>query len=170
MGYCIVTRYHGPTNYRGSRIIATGPAPMLPAWDAAPGTIVPPTRATVAWDYGAGNPAPVDVPGSLADPSYDAARYGRYAGMGDVAANHCRAADAVAAKLRAAGWSVTVDRDAGASLPDDSGMVWPLRYGDAPGDPVESVARALTGPTSGANARRIAASVAANLARDGWHR
>lgn len=149
MGYCIITRYHGPTNYRGSRVIATGPAPTLPAWDAEPGTIVPPTRATVAWDYGASNAGE------------------EYAGMGEVAANHCRAAESVAAKLRAAGWSVTVDRDAFAQLPDDSGMVWPLRYGD-PGDPVGSVARALTGPTSGANARRIAASVAANLAREGW--
>lgn len=150
MGYCIVTRYHGPTNYRGSRVIATGPAPELPAWDAAPGAIVPPTRAIVAWDHGAGNPET------------------EYTGMGETAANHCRAAESVAAKLRAAGWSVTVDRDAGCSLPDDSGMVWPLRYGDPAGDPVESVARALTGPLPGSKARYLAPSVAANLAREGW--
>jgi hypothetical protein len=42
MGYCIVTRYHGPTNYRGSRIIATGPAIRSDG---------PMTRATVGWDY-----------------------------------------------------------------------------------------------------------------------
>lgn len=35
MGYAIITRYHGPTNYRGSRIIGTGPAPTLPAYGAA---------------------------------------------------------------------------------------------------------------------------------------
>ena len=42
MGYCIVTRYHGPTNYRGSRIIGTGPAIHSDE---------PLTRATVEWDY-----------------------------------------------------------------------------------------------------------------------
>lgn len=52
MGYVIVTRYHGPTNYRGSRVIGTGPAPHLPAYDAPAGS-VPLTRATVSWDYGA---------------------------------------------------------------------------------------------------------------------
>lgn len=128
MAYCIVTRYHGPTNYRGSRIIATGPAAHLPAWDAAPGTRAPMTRATVGWDYGAGNHAPIDEPGSHADPSYVPTPY---AGWGDADANHRRAADAVVARLRAEGWTVYLaPNDRGASLPDDSGRVFVLRYGD----------------------------------------
>lgn len=116
MGYSIVTRYHGPTNYRGSRVIGTGPTPRMPE----PGesrTI----RATVGWDYGAGDPSRDGHPAA-----YD----GRYAGWGDADANHRRAADAVVAKLRAAGWSVFLDADdRGASLPDDSGRVYVLRYG-----------------------------------------
>lgn len=82
MGYCIVTRYHGPTNYRGSRIIATGPSITHDG---------PATRATAPFD----------------DPR--------------------RAADMVAAKLRAAGWSVTLAPEP-YRLPDDSGEAWPLRY------------------------------------------
>lgn len=115
MGYAIVTRYHGPTNYRGSRVIATGPAAHLPAWDAAPGTRAPMTRATVGWGYGAGN-SDAGTP---------------YAGWGDADTNHRRAADAVIAKLRAEGWTVYLaPDDRGASLPDDSGRVFTLRYGD----------------------------------------
>ena len=108
MGYAIVTRYHGPTHYRGSRVIATGPAAHMPE----PGESRT-LRATVSWDYGAGNPGT-----------------GAYAGWGDSDANHRRAADAVAAKLRDAGWSVSIaPEDRGASLPDDSGRVFVLRYG-----------------------------------------
>ena len=95
MGYTIVTRYHGPTDYRGSRIIGTGPAIHSGG---------PLTRATVAWDYGAGN-------GS---------------GESDTTANHRRAAEAVAAKLRADGWHVTLTDPA--TLPDETGQVWPLAY------------------------------------------
>jgi hypothetical protein len=120
MGYAITTRYHGPTNYRGSRVIATGPAPSLPAWDAPHGS-VPLTRATVGWDYGAGNAARDGEPAA-----YD----GRYAGWGDSDANHRRAADAVVAKLRAAGWTVDLaPDDRGATLPDERGRVFVLRYG-----------------------------------------
>lgn len=109
MGYAVTTRYAGPTNYRGSRVIGTGPAPRMPE-PGAPRTI----RATVSWDYGAGN-------GDQPSP---------YAGWGDADANHRRAADAVVAKLRAAGWTVFLDPDdRGASLPDDSGQVYVLRYG-----------------------------------------
>lgn len=100
MGYAIVTRYHGPTNYRGSRVTATGPAAHLPAWDAAPGTRVPLTRATVGWDHAL-----------TAD------------------GNHRAAADAVISKLNAEGWTVYLDAgDDGAMLPDDSGRVFSLRY------------------------------------------
>lgn len=89
MGYCIVTRYHGPTNYRGSRIIGTGPS--LHYGDNRP------TRATVSWDY-AGGPEE----------------------------SHRAAAEAVAVKLRADGWHVTIADHA--TLPDESGYVWPLAY------------------------------------------
>jgi len=108
MGYAVITRYHGPTNYRGSRVIGTGPAAHMPE----PGQSRT-MRATVSWDYGAGNPGT-----------------GPYAGWGDADANHRRAADAVAAKLRADGWNVTLaPEDHGATLPDDSGRVFVLRYG-----------------------------------------
>ena len=46
MGYAITARYVGPTTYRGSRVIATGPALTH---DGRP------VRATVSWDYGASN-------------------------------------------------------------------------------------------------------------------
>lgn len=148
MGYSIVTRYHGPANYRGSRVIGTGPAPHLPE----PGerrTI----RATVSWDYGAGNGPALAVTrpdGSCnvsgcyrADRTHDVAAHreqdaqhdrlpygGAYAGWGDADANHRRAADAVVAQLRAAGWAVTLaPEDRGAMLPDDSGRVFILEYG-----------------------------------------
>lgn len=49
-GYAIVVRYHGPTNYRGSRWIATGPA--LTSDDARDMRY---TRATVPYDYAAGD-------------------------------------------------------------------------------------------------------------------
>jgi len=108
MGYAITARYAGPTNYRGSRVIATGPALTYDG---------PPVRATVSWDYGAGNPAGMDG-------STDA-----YAGWGDHAANYRRAADAVVAKLRAAGWSVSLaPDDRGALLPDERTEVYVLRY------------------------------------------
>lgn len=95
MGYSITTRYHGPTNYRGSRVIGTGPA--LTSDDARDGRY---TRATVSYDSGL-----------------------------DTDANHRRAADAVVAKLRAAGWRVSLAADdRGASLPDESGNVYVLRY------------------------------------------
>ena len=104
MGYAITTKYHGPTNSRGSRVIGTGPA-LTGDWDA------PKVRATVDWDYGAGNPGT------------------EHDGWGDSAANHRRAADAVVAKLRAAGWHVSLaDDDHGATLPDESGNVYVLRY------------------------------------------
>jgi hypothetical protein len=147
MGYTIITRYHGPTNYRGSRVIGTGPALHLPAWDAAPGTRERLTRATVSWDYGAGNgdgctvcgEAPNDTPASMAgtmhrygpraDHDYTAGTPNPYGGWGDSDANHRRAADAVVRKLRADGWTVSLDAgDRGASLPDDSGRVFVLRY------------------------------------------
>ena len=89
MGYAIVTRYIGPTNYRGSRVIATGPALR---------TDDQPLRRTVSWDY--------------AEDRY---------------ANHRRAARAVVEALRADGWRVELP-DSPATLPDDSGMVWPLTY------------------------------------------
>ncbi len=107
MGYSITTRYVGPTNYRGSRVIATGPA--LTNDDSRDGRY---TRATVSWDYGAGNHGTA------------------YAGWGDSAANHRRAADAVVAKLRAAGWNVGIaPDDRGASLPREDGSVFVLEYG-----------------------------------------
>lgn len=100
MGYAIVTRYHGPTNYRGSRVIGTGPAAHLPPWDAAPGTREPLTRATVSWDHAA-----------------------------DSMGNHRNAARAVAAKLRAEGWAVYIaPDDTGATLPSEDGYAWTLRY------------------------------------------
>lgn len=103
MGYAIVTRYHGPTNYRGSRVIGTGPALTHDG---------PKVRVTVDWDYGAGNPGAA------------------YSGWGDSDANHRRAADAVVAKLRGDGWDVSLDADdRGATLPDERGMVYVLRYG-----------------------------------------
>lgn len=89
MAYCIVTRYHGPTNYRGSRYIATGPSLTHGG---------PATRATAPFDY--------------AGPGMDG--------------NPRRAAELVAANLRAAGWAVTLGTVA--TLPDDSGYVFPLRY------------------------------------------
>lgn len=46
MGYAITTRYVGPTNYRGSRIIATGPGLTHDG---------PKTRATVSWNYEIGS-------------------------------------------------------------------------------------------------------------------
>lgn len=97
MGYAVITRYCGPTNYRGSRIIGTGPS----------------------LTYG-GRPVRATVPFSYAGPHAD----------GDPK----RAADAVVAKLRANGWNVTL---AGESfrLPDDSGEVWPLRYGTDAAEP-----------------------------------
>lgn len=107
MGYSITTRYAGPTYARGSRVIATGPA--LTMDDHQAGRY---TRATVAWDYGAGNPGTA------------------YAGWGDSAANHRRAADAVVRKLRAAGWNVSLaPDDRGATLPREDGNVYVLRHG-----------------------------------------
>ena len=98
MGYAVITKYHGPTNYRGSRVIATGPSITYDG---------PRTRATVAWEYGASN--------------------GTGRSEGDVM--HQRAALAVAATLNAAGWHVSIaPDDYGASLPDDSGRVFVLRY------------------------------------------
>lgn len=107
MGYAVITRYHGPTNYRGSRVIGTGPAVSMD--DARDGRY---TRATVAWDYGASNGT----------------------GRSESDVMHRRAAEAVAAKLTAAGWRVTLAPGDGATLPDDSGRVFMLRYGadDAP--------------------------------------
>lgn len=103
MGYAITARYAGPTNYRGSRVIATGPALTH---DGSP------VRATVSWDYGAGNPGTA------------------FAGWGDHDANYRRAADAVVAKLRAAGWTVSIaPDDRGALLPDERTTVYVLRYG-----------------------------------------
>lgn len=103
MGYAIAARYAGPTNYRGSRVIATGPALTMGG---------PPVRATVSWDYGAGNPDRDTL-----------------AGWGDHDANYRRAADAVLAKLRAAGWSVSLaPDDRGALLPDERTTVYVLRY------------------------------------------
>lgn len=89
MGYSITTRYAGPTNYRSSRIIGTGPSLTLG------GSV---TRATVAYSY-----------------------------EGDTESSHRIAAEAVATKLRAAGWTVTVG--ASATLPDDRGYVFLLAYG-----------------------------------------
>ncbi len=107
MGYAITARYVGPTNYRGSRVIATGPALTH---DGAP------IRATVGWDYGAGNPD---------SGAYD----GRYDGWGDHDANYRRAVDDVVAKLRAAGWSVSLaPDDRGALLPDERTEVYVLHY------------------------------------------
>lgn len=144
MGYAITARYVGPTNYRGSRVIATGPALTHDG---------PPVRATVSWDYGAGNPAPLAetrpeghcnvpyCPGyqrngqgphdilkhRQMDAEHNAATY---AGWGDHDANYRRAADAVVAKLRAAGWSVSLaPDDRGALLPDERTTVYVLRYG-----------------------------------------
>lgn len=103
MGYAITTRYAGPTNYRGSRVIATGPALEMGGR---------PTRATVEWGFGIGNPG------------------ARYDGFGDVDGNHRHAADELVDKLRAAGWHVALDKDdRGATLPDESGHVYLLRYG-----------------------------------------
>ena len=129
MGYCIVTRYHGPTNYRGSRIIATGPSLTYGGR---------PVRATAPFSY--------EGPGTDGNPR--------------------AAAELVAAKLRAAGWSVTL---AGESyrLPDDSGESWPLRYGDGP-DATAILADILTGPTSASNAARLAPSAADHLAAAGY--
>lgn len=134
MGYAIITRYHGPTNYRGSRVIGTGPAITMD--DHAANRY---TRATVSWDYGAGNPARDGEP---------AAYGGAYDGWGDSDANHRRAADAVAARLRDAGWDVTLaPEDRGASLPDESGRVYVLRYsGYVAPDPAAVRAIAATSP------------------------
>ena len=99
MGYAIVTRYHGPTNYRGSRVTGTGPAITHD---------VPKTRATVAWHYGLSNGT----------------------SMSETEANHRAAADAVAEKLRAAGWHVTIGRSA--TLPDEDGYVFLPEYGSEP--------------------------------------
>ena len=108
MGYAITARYVGPTYARGSRVIATGPALTHDG---------PKVRATVSWDYGAGNPAGLDGSDPL------------YAGWGDHDANYRRAADAVVAKLRAAGWSVSLAADdRGATLPDERTTVYVLRY------------------------------------------
>jgi len=96
MGYAITTRYAGPTNFRGSRIISTGPAL---SYDSQP------VRATVSWDYGISNGT----------------------GMSESEANHRAGAEAVAAKLRAAGWNVTL-AERSATLPDDSGYVFLLDY------------------------------------------
>lgn len=111
MGYAITTRFVGPTNYRGSRVIGSGPALTH---DGRP------IRATVSWDYGAGNPARDGEP---------AAYEGRYDGWGDIDANHRRAADAAVARLRAAGWRVSLaPEDRGALLPDERTRVYVLRY------------------------------------------
>jgi hypothetical protein len=111
MGYAITARFVGPTNSRGSRVIATGPALTH---DGSP------VRATVGWDYGAGNP---DGIGMASGPT-------PYAGWGDHDANYRRAADAVVAKLRAAGWTVSLaPDDRGATLPDERTTVYVLRYG-----------------------------------------
>ena len=108
MGYAITARFAGPTNYRGSRVIATGPALTINGR---------PVRAAISWDYGAGNPAGLDGSDPL------------YAGWGDHDANYRRAADAVVAKLRAAGWSVDIGPDdRGALLPDERTTVYVLRY------------------------------------------
>lgn len=112
MGYAIKTRFAGPTNSRGSRVLGTGPSLTIG------GAMV---RASVGWDFGAGNPAYEGEP---------VAYEGRYAGWGDSDANHRRAADAVVAKLRAGGWTVGLaDEDRGATLPDESGRVYVLVYG-----------------------------------------
>ena len=89
MGYVILTRYAGPTNYRGSRIIGTGPSITSDG---------PKVRATVAYDYATDHGTP----------------------------QHTRAAEAVCAKLRAAGWRVTLG--ASGTLPDESGYAFLLEY------------------------------------------
>jgi hypothetical protein len=95
VGYAVITRYLAPTNSRGTRISATGPAVTME--EHAAGRL---TRATVPWDYAGG-------PG----------------------ASHRAAAEAVAAKLRAAGWPVRIaPADYGASLPDESGRVFILEH------------------------------------------
>lgn len=104
MSYCIITRYHGPTDYRGSRIIATGPSAHLDGatCEHGPSPVIAagkPTRATVPFDYAG--------PGADGNPR--------------------RAALAVAEKLRAHGWNVTV-ADTGYRLPDDDATAWPLVY------------------------------------------
>lgn len=96
MGYAITTRYVGPTDYRGSRVIATGPALTH---DGRP------VRATVSWDYGISNGT----------------------GLSESEANARAAAEAVAAKLRAAEWHVALS-DRSAMLPDESGYVFLLDY------------------------------------------
>lgn len=97
MGYAITTRYVGPTNYRGSRVIATGPALTH---DGRP------VRATVSWTYGLSNGT----------------------GRSESEANARAAAEAVAAKLRAAGWHVTL-AERSATLPDETGYVFLLDHG-----------------------------------------
>lgn len=132
MGYAITTRYAGPTTYRGSRVIGTGPALKIGGH---------PVRATVEWDYGAGNPAS-DLCGFVPGASFCYRMLGHdgahdlkprtyvYAGWGDSDANHRRAADAVVAKLRADNWDVTLAADdRGATLPDERGNVYVLHYG-----------------------------------------
>ena len=96
MGYAITTRYAGPTNYRGSRVIATGPALTS---DSRP------VRATVSWTYGLSNGT----------------------GLSESEANARAAAEAVAGKLRAAGWHVTL-AERSATLPTEDGYVFLLDY------------------------------------------
>lgn len=110
MGYVIVTRYCGPTDYRGSRIIGTGPAPHLAGaiCDHGRAPLVAtdrPVRATVPFSY--------EGPGVAGDPR--------------------RAAVAVADRLNAHGWSVRVS-ERSYTLPDGSGEVWPLLHDDEGGE------------------------------------
>lgn len=64
-----------------------------------------PVRATVSWDYGISNGT----------------------GMSESEANARAAAEAVAGKLRKAGWNVTL-AERSATLPDESGYVFLLDY------------------------------------------
>jgi hypothetical protein len=129
MTYAIVTRYHGPTNYRGSRIIGTGPSITSDG---------PKTRATVPYDYATDS--------------------------GE--AQHRRAADAVAEKLRGAGWNVITGP--GAMLPDERGYVFVLRYDPQEIDARAVLERAMIGPTNGETARRLAGPTAENLDAAGY--
>jgi hypothetical protein len=106
VAYCIVVRYHGPTDYRGGRWIATGPAPHLPAHD--------------------GNPQPCEH-GGMRDPSRPIRATASY-NYGTPDYGRREAAERVAAGLRHHGWTVTVAPGDGYSLPDDSGTVFPLAY------------------------------------------
>jgi hypothetical protein len=101
MGYAIVTRYHGPTNYRGSRVIATYPLPTMPESGERRTASV-----TVSWQFGISNGT----------------------GESETDANHRRAAREAVDRLRAHGWNVSL-AGPGYSLPGDDGMVWPLAYG-----------------------------------------